>query len=88
MYTKSTKDLKLSIVDVESIYDVCIVLDDDTERNPFEVIKVRPLSQWSSLFLKINEETEDEHESRDLDERTDNTNTTLYDESDDEGYMI
>ena len=49
---------------------------------------MKDLHQWSSLFLKINEVTEDEPESRNLDERTDNTNTKLYDESDDGGYMI
>ena len=54
------------------------------------MIEVRLLSQWSSLFVNINEETEDESESEsgDLDEKTDNTTPKLYDDSDDGGYII
>ena len=88
MHSKSTKELKLSFVDVESIYDTCIVLDDDTEKKPFEVIEVCPLAQWSSLFVNMKEESEDESECFDFEQTKESSSQTSIDDFEDEGYNI
>jgi len=103
MHSKVTNDWKLSIIDVESIYEVCIVIDDDTEKKPFDVIEVRPPTEWSRLFVSIehddNENTDDDSHSKNESQTevigddcqlhdTRTTNNCVHYNNDSDGYFI